>query len=61
MILGVPQITCRHGPEIAGDVNVGGRCLFKPAAFDEAHRRIDNGLCGQAMDAAGYQPENIAR
>src|SRR5215475_4114325 len=57
----MPESYCSHAQEIASYSSIGRCHIFQAVASDDAHRRILNGLRGEAIVQADLQPKNIAR
>lgn len=60
MIFRVPEVICRHGPEIVGNPDIGSRGGFQAAALHQADGGIGDRLGGQAMGGAGIEAEYVA-
>jgi hypothetical protein len=60
MVLGMPEISGSHGPELARDLNIGGSRLLETSSLHQPHGGIDDGFRSQPMDGARFQSEYVS-
>src|SRR6266702_6499838 len=57
----MPEVACRHGPQITCNLHIDAGGLFEAAALHEPHGGVNNGFSGQPMDSSRFEPENVTR